>query len=134
MFVKGASEIMIAKCSSIIRDLIDSFEGTQISQANIEALNQIVSNYASRSLRTIGMLYKDFTAWPPKGAAVQDDDPSQVEFDRIFKDMTFLSIVGIQDPLRDGVAEAVRQCQMAGVFVCMVTGDNLMTAKAIAVE
>jgi P-type Ca2+ transporter type 2C len=134
MFVKGASEIMIAKCSSIIRDPTDSFEGTQISQANIEALNQIVSNYASRSLRTIGMLYKDFTAWPPKGAAVQDDDPSQVEFDRIFKDMTFLSIVGIQDPLRDGVAEAVRQCQIAGVFVRMVTGDNLMTAKAIAVE
>ena len=46
----------------------------------------------------------------------------------------FLGLVGIQDPLRPGVTEAVRQCQGAGVFVRMVTGDNLMTAKAIARE
>jgi len=48
--------------------------------------------------------------------------------------MTFLGVVGIQDPLRPGVTEAVRDCQIAGVFVRMVTGDNLMTAKAIATE
>jgi Ca2+-transporting ATPase len=134
MFVKGASEIMISKCTNIIRDPTKSFEGAPISQANIDALNQIVGNYAGRSLRTIGLLYKDFTSWPPKGAQVQEDDPSQVEFDAIFQEMTFLAVVGIQDPLREGVAEAVRQCQIAGVFVRMVTGDNIMTAKAIALE
>lgn len=48
--------------------------------------------------------------------------------------MVFLGIVGIQDPLRNGVANAVRACQNAGVFVRMVTGDNLLTAKAIATE
>ena len=45
-----------------------------------------------------------------------------------------LGIFGIQDPLRPGVTEAVEQCQRAGVFVRRVTGDNIMTAKAIAQE
>lgn len=43
-----------------------------------------------------------------------------------------LGIFGIQDPVREGVPDAVRQCQRAGVFVRMVTGDNINTAKAIA--
>ena len=48
--------------------------------------------------------------------------------------MVFLGVVGIQDPLRLGVKEAVKKCQDAGVFVRMVTGDNIRTAKAIAKE
>ncbi|KAI9343495.1 PMCA-type calcium-translocating P-type ATPase [Obelidium mucronatum] len=44
------------------------------------------------------------------------------------------SIVGIEDPLRVGVPEAVKACQDAGVFVRMVTGDNIMTAKSIATK
>ncbi|KAI9203842.1 PMCA-type calcium-translocating P-type ATPase [Polychytrium aggregatum] len=47
-------------------------------------------------------------------------------------DLICTSIVGIEDPLRPGVKEAVRDCQRAGVFVRMVTGDNIITAKAIA--
>jgi Ca2+-transporting ATPase len=47
---------------------------------------------------------------------------------------TCLAIVGIEDPLRPGVSEAVAQCQQAGVVVRMVTGDNLITAKAIATK
>ncbi|KAH3666251.1 hypothetical protein OGAPHI_004440 [Ogataea philodendri] len=42
------------------------------------------------------------------------------------------SLVGIQDPLRDGVKEAVQKCARAGVRVRMVTGDNILTARAIA--
>jgi Ca2+-transporting ATPase len=48
--------------------------------------------------------------------------------------MVFLAIVGIQDPLRPGVREAVETCQKAGVTVRMVTGDNITTAKAIAAD
>jgi Ca2+-transporting ATPase len=48
--------------------------------------------------------------------------------------MTFLGMVGIQDPLRDGVFDAVKACQMAGVTIRMVTGDNKLTAQAIAKE
>ncbi|KAJ3066998.1 hypothetical protein HDU98_009767 [Podochytrium sp. JEL0797] len=48
--------------------------------------------------------------------------------------LTVASIVGIEDPLRPGVIEAVKACQDAGVFVRMVTGDNIMTAKSIATK
>jgi P-type E1-E2 ATPase len=43
-------------------------------------------------------------------------------------------MVGIKDPLRDGIADAVRQCHEGGVTVRMVTGDNKTTAIAIAKE
>ena len=134
MFVKGASEIMLGRCSKIIQEPTTGVAEVHITNENMETLNDIITSFASRSLRTIGLLYKDFEQWPPKDAPTQEDDPKLAVFDRIFKDMVFLGIVGIQDPLRVGVAEAVRACQNAGVFVRMVTGDNLLTAKAIASE
>lgn len=48
--------------------------------------------------------------------------------------MTFLGVVGIQDPLRPGVPEAVEKARHAGVVTRMVTGDNIVTARAIATE
>ncbi|EXJ58916.1 Ca2+-transporting ATPase [Cladophialophora yegresii CBS 114405] len=133
MLVKGASEILISKCSRIISDPTKELVDAPISSDQVETLNGIVSNYASRSLRTIALLYRDFSEWPPRGAALPEDK-RQADFDKVFKDMIFLGVVGIQDPLRPGVEKAVRDCQMAGVFVRMVTGDNIMTAKAIATE
>jgi Ca2+-transporting ATPase len=131
MFVKGASEIMLSRCSRIV-----NIEGPEIklSKEIEKNVNQIISDYASRSLRTIGLLYRDFPSWPPVGCRTSEDDPTQAEFDDVFIDMIWLGIVGIQDPLRPGVEQAVTQCQNAGVFVRMVTGDNVMTAKAIAEE
>ena len=134
MFVKGASEILIARCTKMIRDPTQGAKETTLTTENMETLNAVIQKYASRSLRTIGLLYRDYEQWPPRGAPTQKDDPRLADFDKIFKDMVFLGIVGIQDPLRPGVTEAVHQCQTAGVFVRMVTGDNLMTAKAIATE
>ncbi|KAL9130609.1 MAG: hypothetical protein Q9217_001269 [Psora testacea] len=134
MLVKGASEILLARCSRIIRDPTEERSEANITHDDIAALTDAIDTYATRSLRTIGMLYKDFEQWPPKGVPTQEDDPKLAVFDRVFKDMTFLGIVGIQDPLRVGVADAVRACQNAGVFVRMVTGDNLLTAQAIAGE
>ena len=132
LYVKGASEIMLAKCHRIIRDPTQDLTETHITNENLETLTNVIGSFASRSLRTIGILYKDFEQWPPKGT--QSDDPKLANFDKLFKDMVFLGIVGIQDPLRDGVDKAVRDCQNAGVVVRMVTGDNLLTAKAIAEE
>ena len=48
--------------------------------------------------------------------------------------LTLLAIIGIKDPCRPEVPEAVRRCQAAGIKVRMITGDNIMTAKAIATE
>lgn len=135
MFIKGASEILLGKCTRILNNpAATTISDTKLTDDNIKSLNQVITTYANRSLRTIGMVYRDFPSWPPPGARTMEDDSRQAEFDDIFEDMVFLSIVGIQDPLRDGVPEAVAECQKAGVFVRMVTGDNLMTARAIAAE
>lgn len=134
LYVKGASEIMLRHCTRIIRDPTKGIDAVAMSRDNMSSLNALIENYANRSLRTIGFLYRDFEAWPPRNVRRQDDDRTQAVFEDLLKDMTFLGIVGIQDPLREGVAEAVKDCIMAGVFPRMVTGDNILTAKAIAKE
>ena len=130
LFVKGASEIVLEACTSIA-DITG-----QVSDINGEPkefLTATIQTYAQKSLRTIGMIYRDFESWPPAGAETSSD-PSSADFDMVFRDMVFSGVVGIQDPVRPGVPEAVAKCQFAGVKVRMVTGDNVITAVAIAKE
>lgn len=134
LLVKGASEIMLGYCSFIIRDPTKGIEAVNMSGENRKMLMSLINAYADRSLRTIGFIYRDFESWPPRGARRQEDDRSQAIFEDVCKQMTFLAVVGIQDPLREGVPQAVQDCIMAGVFPRMVTGDNIHTAKAIARE
>lgn len=132
LYVKGASEILLSKCDTIVSEATKELIERPLSDDNSETLEQVINTYASRSLRTIGLVYRDFESWPPRDARKHEDDASRAVFEDVFKRMSFLAIVGIQDPLRDGVREAVKDCQGAGVYVRMVTGDNVLTAKAIA--
>jgi P-type Ca2+ transporter type 2C len=134
MYVKGASEILLDKCSRIVADATKPIYDIELTKDNHDLLTNTVDNYAAKSLRTISMVYRDFGSWPPPAAKTVEDDPREAVFEDIFKDMVFLGIVGIQDPLRPGVKEAITQCQRAGVVVKMITGDNIGTAKAIAEE
>ncbi|KAJ5135625.1 ATPase P-type K/Mg/Cd/Cu/Zn/Na/Ca/Na/H-transporter [Penicillium bovifimosum] len=134
MLVKGAAEILVAKSTRIVRDPAESLSEAPMTDDNRSSLDTIMTTYASRSLRCISLVYRDFDQWPPRGAPVSETDRNQAVFEPIFKDMVMLGIFGIQDPVRAGVPEAVYACQRAGVFVRMVTGDNIMTAKAIAQE
>lgn len=54
--------------------------------------------------------------------------------DELLKDLTCLCIVGIQDPVRPEVRDAINKCQLSGITVRMVTGDNLNTARSIAMD
>lgn len=137
IFFKGASEIILAHCSNVIQDPFadDKIPILQpIAEPDRQMMLQTINTYAQRSLRTIGMAYKDFAQWPPAGVAMSNSSANQPEFSHIFKDLALLGIVGIMDPLRPGVKQAVLDCQGAGVFVRMVTGDNVVTARAIATE
>jgi Ca2+-transporting ATPase len=132
LYVKGASEILLNKCDKIVTDASKELLEAPLTEDNRETLEHVITAYASRSLRTIGLIYRDFESWPPRDSRKNEDDPMQAVFQDIFNKMTFLAVVGIQDPLRPSVREAVKDCQHAGVYVRMVTGDNVLTAKAIA--
>lgn len=134
MLVKGASEILISKSTLVISDPETGLNVAPLAGKSRTTMENMATSYASRSLRAISLLYRDFEQWPPRGALTQEQDRKLVDFDSIFADMTLIGVVGIQDPLRPGVTESVYQCQRAGVFVRMVTGDNVNTAKAIAQE
>ncbi|KAK2029786.1 calcium-translocating P-type ATPase [Colletotrichum zoysiae] len=131
LLVKGASEIMLRHCSSKA-DLETLAEGP-LTSAEQQSLDATINSYARRSLRTIGLVYKDFPQWPPANMPSED---GHVKLESLLgaSDLVFLGIVGIQDPVRAGVPEAVRKAQHAGVTVRMVTGDNIVTAQAIATE
>lgn len=134
LYVKGASEILLAHCTGVIRDPTRQISSTSMTADNRATLSSLITSYAERSLRTIGLVYRDFDRWPPRKARRAEGDANEALFEDIFKDMVLLGIVGIQDPLREGVREAVETCQKAGVVVRMVTGDNIITAKAIATD
>jgi len=134
LYVKGASEILLAHCTEVIRDPTKQVSSTPMTPDNCATLSNLINSYAERSLRTIGLVYRDFDRWPPRQARRAEGDANEALFEDVFKKMVLLGIVGIQDPLRDGVREAVETCKKAGVVVRMVTGDNITTAKAIATD
>jgi P-type Ca2+ transporter type 2C len=130
LYVKGASEIVLGMCNQILRDPAKDGSAAPMSDENRETVSKLITAYASNSLRTIGIIYRDFDKWPPPRARRVDKE--EIAFEDISRHMIFVGLVGIKDPLRPGVLEAVRQCQHAGVTVRMVTGDNKLTAEAIA--
>jgi P-type Ca2+ transporter type 2C len=117
-FCKGASEIVLKMCDKII----DS-NGTTIDlpEEKAKIVNDIIDGFAHEALRTLCL-------------AVKDIDETQGETNIPENGYTLIAIVGIKDPVRPGVKEAVQKCLAAGISVRMVTGDNINTAKAIAKE
>ncbi|XP_054803998.1 calcium-transporting ATPase 4, plasma membrane-type-like isoform X2 [Prosopis cineraria] len=117
-FCKGASEIILRMCDKII----DS-DGNPVDLPEDRAKNvsDVINGFASEALRTLCLAVKDIN--DTQGETSIPDDG-----------YTLIAIVGIKDPVRPGVKEAVQTCLAAGITVRMVTGDNIHTAKAIAKE
>jgi Ca2+-transporting ATPase len=130
LVVKGASEILLGFCSA--QADFETLQTELLAESDRDALKARISEYANRSLRTIGLVYQDYAQWPPANAEFNED--GSVNMDSLLRDLVFFGLVGIQDPVRPGVPAAVRKAQGAGVTVRMVTGDNMETARAIAAE
>lgn len=128
LLVKGASEILLSYSSTLALPT----DNVPLDESRTKHIAHVIDSYAQQSLRTIGLIYKDFGEWPPRGVENQDDPSLVADLGALLEDMIFLGVVGIQDPIRPGVPEAVEKCRHAGVIVRMVTGDNITTAKAIA--
>lgn len=133
-YVKGASEILLSKCTKVIADPgSEELATTDMTDDDRAFFAHTITSYAGQTLRTIGSSYRDFDSWPPPELAGEQELTAAI-FDKVHKDMTLVAIFGIKDPLRPSVIDAIKDCNRAGVVVRMVTGDNILTAKAIAKE
>merc|ERR1711871_329464 len=131
---KGASEVVLARCTKIL--LCDSNEEVDMTPEYRQRVLDHIKMFANEANRTLVMAYRDFDAGYDNWERVYGDkevDPeaSTIEYEAEY-DLTFLGLVGIEDPLRDDVPDSITKCATAGVDVRMVTGDNIRTAIAIA--
>ena len=118
IITKGAPDVLIRRCNNY------SSQGRQISITNseisyIEKQNELM---AKRALRVIAVAYKDV-----------DILPNSIDTN-MENDLTFCGLIGMIDPPREGVKEAIATCKRAGIKTVMITGDHILTAKAIATE
>jgi len=96
-------------------------------------LKDIIQFYATNALRTIAFAYKDLKEGD--GGPNHEDKEEGSKLAKIEEgDLTLICIAGIKDIIREEVPGAVKDCNLAGVRVRMVTGDNKITAIAIAKE
>lgn len=126
--VKGASEIILETCTHY---LDASGQKKTLDDQMKARLQEIIQTYAKRALRTIGFGYKDLR----EGDGGPEHDSKKKEskiYDIEEGDFTLICIAGIKDIIREEVPGAVVMCNEAGVRVRMVTGDNKITAIAIA--
>ena len=131
LYIKGAPETILQMCVTVVADVTKPTKLAELTSEANAAFENIIVKYSAHSLRTLGFAYRDFESWP-LGTTVDADSPESLVAH--FRDLTLLGVVGIKDPLRPGVKDAIAQCQQAGVTVRMVTGDNIGTARAIATE
>ncbi|XP_056590537.1 plasma membrane calcium-transporting ATPase 2 isoform X3 [Triplophysa dalaica] len=121
MFSKGASEIILRKCSYILNEV--SEPRVFRPRDRDEMVKKVIEPMAREGLRTICVAYRDFPVRPD-----WDDEKN------ILTELTAICVVGIEDPVRPEVPDAILKCQRAGITVRMVTGDNIDTARAIAIK
>jgi magnesium-transporting ATPase (P-type) len=134
IFGKGAPDFILKHCTTFLNE--DGSKSNLSEEQKDKIVNDILkNNFAKRSYRTILTAYRDLPAREFFELLESINDKSVEEKIDIFgKGLTMVALFGLQDPLKDGVVEAIRTCQRAGVTVRMVTGDNLDTATAIALE
>lgn len=126
VYVKGAPEILLPHCTKIIgrggsvKDLKE--------QKEIES--KILMQNARIGYRSLLLAHKVINATDFDADEYQNEE----SYAKLEEGLTLIAIVGIEDPLREGVKESVEICKRAGITVRMVTGDNIDYARSIAVQ
>lgn len=117
IITKGAPEILLGIC-----DYYE--ENNTVHDMNSTFLSKIKNKnekMAEKALRVLGVAYLDV-----------DIMPKEISADFLEKGLIFVGLIGMIDPPRKGVKEAVLACRRAGIKTVMITGDHITTAKAIA--
>ena len=119
IITKGAPDVLIKRCSKYYSNNQISSLGMSI----IRLIEQQNENMAKKALRVIAVGYKDV-----------DSLPTKIESNYIENDLIFTGLIGMIDPPREGVKDAIATCRKAGIKTVMITGDHITTANAIATE
>ena len=118
--VKGGLDEVLSVCSHI---LIDGEEMRELTDEDVETINEQNNQMAQNALRVLAVAKKEI-----------DSIPGQVTDESLEKGLTFVGMLGMIDPARPEVIDAVKKCRTAGIRPVMITGDHKITAVAIAEE
>ncbi|MDF2539303.1 MAG: hypothetical protein K0S76_2324 [Herbinix sp.] len=116
---KGAFDFLISRCTSVYTNGTEHVM-TGSDKKRITALNNAMT---AQALRVLAVAYKNI----PRASALSEGAVLE-------NGLTFLGLIGMIDPPREEVKEAVSLCKQAGIKPVMITGDHILTAKAIAKE
>ncbi len=117
IITKGAPDVILKRCNKYYNNENVSILNTSV----INSIENLNTNMANNALRVLAVAYLDV-----------ENLPSKIESNTIEQNLIFVGLMGMIDPPREGVKEAVETCRRAGIKTVMITGDHLATAKAIA--
>ena len=125
LYTKGGAELVNSLCKNYLDP--DTGEVKPITDNERNFISDYIKQFNRQMMRSLYICYKDITEDEYENLELGEDD---IIIDQ--EDLVFIGVVGIRDSIRNGVKEAVIKCHSAGVNVIMVTGDNIITATAIA--
>ncbi len=134
VYVKGTPEYILENCVTFLaRD--GGAEDLDEHKRKQWLDRTIIGWYAKIGLRTIALAYKDYDVDQFRAQYDEtngfEDEESQAQLET---DLTFLAAFGLQDDLRPGAEESIRKAQDGQITVRMVSGDNINTAKSVAIK
>lgn len=132
VYCKGAQEAILARSHKYINE---SGQEVELTAEDREKFSAAALSYARRGMRCLGLAYKDL----PEGCDLDATSSKIKNSDGTGAfvaetDLVGIGLVGIEDPLRPEVPDAIRRCYEAGIDVRLVTGDNPNTAVSIAYQ
>ena len=117
VITKGAPDVLLKRCNKVY----DNGNVTTLDYSKTKLIENQNNKMADEALRVLAIAYLDIPSLP-----------SKIDTETVEKNLIFIGLIGMIDPPREGVKEAVATCKKAGIKTVMITGDHIITAKAIA--
>ena len=117
VITKGAPDVLLKRCNKVY----ENGNVTTLDYSKTKLIESQNNKMADEALRVLAIAYLDIPSLP-----------SKIDTETVEKNLIFIGLIGMIDPPREGVKEAVATCKKAGIKTVMITGDHIITAKAIA--
>ena len=115
-YTKGACDVMLSRCTGYLMD----GKVVPMTDELIAQIGRANKSFADKALRVLCGAYREY-----------DELPASFEAEELEKDLIFIGLVGMIDPCRPEVYDAIKECRDAGIRPIMITGDHKDTAVAI---